>query len=132
MKTTRRSFLGTLTAGAVCLAFAWESPARQLPIAFSTIGCPAWDLTKILDFAAANGFAAIELRGLQRNLDLPSHPAFPPDHIDATKQAIAAHKLRIACVSSSTDTGESDPEKRTKGFADARRFIDLAHALQAS
>ena len=131
MKTTRRSFLGTLAAGAVCSAFAWESPARQLPIAFSTLGCPAWDLTKILDFAAANGFAAIELRGLQGNLDLPSHPAFAPNHLDATKQAIAAHKLHIACVSSSTDAGESDPENRRKGLADARRFIDLAQTLQA-
>lgn len=131
MKTTRRSFLGALTAGAVCSAFAWESPARQLPIAFSTLGCPAWDLAKILNFAATNGFAAIELRGLQGNLDLPSHPAFAPEHIEETRQAIAGHKLRIACVSSSTETGESDPEKRTKGFADARRFIDLAQTLQA-
>lgn len=131
MKTTRRSFLGALAAGAVSSAFAWESPARQLPIAFSTLGCPAWDLTKILDFAAANGFAAIELRGLQGNLDLPSHPVFSPEHIEATRRAIAAHKMRIACVSSSTDTGESDPEKRKKGLADARRFIDLAQTLQA-
>jgi sugar phosphate isomerase/epimerase len=131
MKTTRRSFLGALAAGAVSSAFAWESPARQLPIAFSTLGCPAWDLTKILDFAAANGFAAIELRGLQGNLDLPSHPVFAPDHVEATKQAIAGHKLRIACMSSSTNTGESDPEKRMKGFAEARRFIDLAQSLQA-
>ena len=131
MKTTRRSFLGALTAGAVGSAFAWESPARQLPIAFSTLGCPAWDLSKILDFAAKNGFAAIELRGLQGNLDLPSHPAFAPEHIEETRRAIAAHNLRIACVSSSTETGESDPEKRTKGFADARRFIDLAQTLQS-
>ena len=131
MKTTRRSFLGALTTGAVCSAFAWESPTRQLPIAFSTLGCPTWDLSKILDFAAANGFAAVELRGLQGNLDLPSHPAFAPEHIEKTKQAIAAHNLRIACVSSSTNTGESDRDKRTKGFADARRFIDLAQTLQA-
>lgn len=130
MKTTRRSFLGALTAGAVCSAFAWDLPVRQLPIAFSTLGCPGWDVAKILGFAAANGFAAVELRGLQGNLDLPSHPAFAPGQIEETKRAIAAHKLRIACVSSSTETGESDPEKRTKGFADARRFIDLAQKLQ--
>jgi sugar phosphate isomerase/epimerase len=131
MKTTRRSFLGALTAGAVSSVFAWESPARQLPIAFSTLGCPAWNLPKILDFAAANGFAAIELRGLQGNLDLPSHPAFALEHIEETKRAIAAHKLHIACVSSSTETGESDPEKRIKGFADARKFINLAQTLRS-
>src|SRR6201981_3422831 len=131
MKTTRRSFLGALTAGAVCSAFAWEPPAQQLPIAFSTLGCPAWDFAKILDFAATNGFAAVELRGLQGNLDLPTHSAFSAENIESSKRAIAAHNLRIACVSSSTDVGESDPDKRTKGFADARRFIDLASQLNA-
>jgi sugar phosphate isomerase/epimerase len=112
-------------------AFAWDAPVAQLPIAFSTLGCPAWDFGKILDFATQNGFAAVELRGLQGNLDLPSHPVFAAGHIEETKRAIASHNLRIACVSSSTETGESDPEKRAQGLADARRFIDLASSLGA-
>ena len=103
----------------------------RLPIAFSTLGCPAWDFAKILTFANQNGFAAVELRGLQGNLDLPSHPVFAAPSIEETKQRISAHNLRIACVSSSTDVGEADPEKRPKGLADARRFIDLAASLGA-
>ena len=50
-------------------------PSR-IPIAFSTLGCPAWDWKKILDFASQHGFAAIELRGLEGKLDLPSLPTF--------------------------------------------------------
>src|SRR5580704_1075518 len=130
MRTTRRTFVQTMSMAAFSTAFVFRTPQAPLPIAFSTIGCPAWDFAKILDFAAANGFAAIELRGLQGNLDLPSHPAFTPDHLEQTKRAISAHKLRIACVSSSSEMGESDPEKRAKGFADGRRFIDLAQTLQ--
>jgi sugar phosphate isomerase/epimerase len=131
MKTTRRSFVKALSVTAMSSAFAWDAPMTQLPIAFSTLGCPAWDFAKILDFAAQNGFAAVELRGLQGNLDLPSHPVFAAGHIEETKRAIASHNLRIACVSSSTETGESDPEKRAQGLADARRFIDLASSLGA-
>jgi sugar phosphate isomerase/epimerase len=131
MKTTRRSFVQALSVTAMSSAFAWDAPMTQLPIAFSTLGCPAWEFGKILDFAAQNGFAAVELRGLQGNLDLPSHPVFAAGHIEETKRAIASHNLRIACVSSSTETGESDPEKRAKGLADARRFIDLASSLGA-
>jgi sugar phosphate isomerase/epimerase len=131
MKTTRRSFVKTLSLAAITSAFAQEHPATRLSIAFSTLGCPVWDLGKILDFAEQNGFAAVELRGLEGNLDLPSHPAFAPQTIEETKRRIAAHKLQIACVSSSTETGEPNPEKRAKGLADARRFIDLAASLGA-
>ena len=70
-------------------------PAR-LPISFSTLGCPAWSLGKILDFAEQHGFAAVELRGLEGNLDLPSHSAFAAQNIAQTKRAIASHGLRIA------------------------------------
>jgi len=131
MKTTRRSFIQAVSAVAASAAFAQQTPAAPLPIAFSTLGCPAWDFGKILDFATANGFSAIELRGLQGNLDLPSHAIFAADRIKDTQQQITAHKLRIACVSSSTELGESDADKHAKGMADARRFIDLASSLNA-
>lgn len=105
-------------------------PSR-IPIAFSTLGCPDWSWQKILDFASQNGFAAIELRGLERNLDLPSHPIFAADRIEQTKHEIAASKLKIACVSSSAQMYVEDAAKRAKELADARRFIDLAQTLGA-
>jgi sugar phosphate isomerase/epimerase len=131
MKTTRRSFVRALSVTAMSSAFVWERPIAPLPIAFSTLGCPAWEFGKILDFANQHGFAAVELRGLQGNLDLPSHPVFAAQRLEETKRSIASHNLRIACVSSSTDVGEADPAARTKGLADARRFIDLASSLDA-
>jgi sugar phosphate isomerase/epimerase len=131
MRTSRREFAKSLSGAVMATAFVpAEKPAR-LPIAFSTLGCPAWDLQKILSFAELHGFAAIELRGLQGNLDLPSHPAFAADRIAQTKREILSHDLRIACVSSSASLHESDPEKRAKILADARRFIDLASSLDA-
>jgi sugar phosphate isomerase/epimerase len=129
MKTTRREFTKRLTGAVIAASFAPAGEPARLPIAFSTLGCPAWDLQKILNFAEQHGFAAIEFRGLQGNLDLPSHAAFAADHIAETKREILSHGLRVACVSSSASLHESDPEKRSKILADARRFIDLASAL---
>jgi sugar phosphate isomerase/epimerase len=100
-------------------------------MAFSTLGCPAWSLAKILDFAQQHGFTAVELRGLEGDMDLPSHPAFAPRMIEATKKDIAAHGLKIACVSSSARMGEADDGKRMKELSDAKRFIDLAATLGA-
>jgi sugar phosphate isomerase/epimerase len=131
MKATRRTFIQTVSFAAASAALGQQAPPRPLPIAFSTLGCPAWDFPKILDFALQNGFAAVELRGLMGNMDLPSNPVFAPDRIKETVRLIKSHDLRIACVSSSTEVGEPDAEKRTKGIADARRFIDLASTLNA-
>jgi len=131
MKATRREFAKGISSALVTARFVPGKEQERLPIAFSTLGCPAWDLHKILTFAAEHGFAAVELRGLQGNLDLPSHPAFAADRIAQTKSEIQAHGLRIACVSSSASLHESDPEKRAKVLSNARRFIDLASALQA-
>jgi sugar phosphate isomerase/epimerase len=129
MNGTRRSFVKALSMAVVSSAFGEERPQGRLPIAFSTLGCPAWDFAKILDFAAQNEFAAVELRGLQGSLDLPSHAIFAAQRMQQTKRDIASHNLRIACVSSSTDLGESDAKKHAAGLKDARRFIDLAAAL---
>lgn len=108
-----------------------ETKPSKIPLAFSTLGCPAWDWKKILDFATQHGFSAIELRGLEGNLDLPAHPIFAADRIDQTKKEIRASNLKIANVSSSAQMYVDDPAKRAKQLADARRFIDLASALQA-
>ena len=131
---TRREFLKEMSAAALLsvarprMLFG-ESKADHIPIAFSTLGCPAWEWKKILDFAHQHGFAAIELRGLEGNMDLPSHPVFAADRIEQTKREIRASDLRIACVSSSANLYFDDPAKREKDLGDARRFIDLAASL---
>src|SRR5215470_18196719 len=131
MSKSRRRFLkelsvAALAPGFVAKAFSAEIKKTKLPIAFSTLGCPAWDWTKILDFASQHGFSAVELRGLERNLDLPSHRIFAADRMEQTKREIRERQLKIACVSSSANLYFSDETKRAKELGDARRFIDLA------
>ena len=133
--SNRRQFLQIVSSAALAkvlspLLFAKEEASR-IPIAFSTLGCPSWDWPKILDFAHQHGFTAIELRGLQGNMDLPSQPLFAADHIEQAKKELLATALRIACVSSSAQLYVEDPAKREKELADARRFIDLAAKLDA-
>ena len=130
MKINRRDFLAAGAASLVLSRFTVGADER-LPLAFSTLGCPAWEMSKILEFAQGNGFAAVELRGLMGNLDLPSRPEFAPDRLAQSKKQIADQGIKIACVSSSTELHEPDAAKREKGIADAIRFIDLASALGA-
>jgi len=130
MRSTRREFLIDASFVMAAAAFARDGArASRLPLAFSTLGCPGWDLPKILEFAQMHAFGAIELRGLQGNMDLPSHPAFAKDQIAATKAQFAARGIKIACVSSSARMGEQDVTKRTHEITGGKRFIDLASAL---
>src|SRR5215470_733434 len=132
--STRRQFVQTLTAAAISQAFIPALCAKggsRIPLAFSTLGCPAWDWKRILEFARSHDFAAVELRGLQGNMDLPANPIFAPDRIAQTKKEIQSAKLRIACVSSSANLYMEEPDKRAKELADARKFIDLASTLGA-
>src|SRR3984893_16885461 len=130
MISSRRQFLKGLAVWAPMIARGGKTP--RLLLAFSTLACPRWDWKKILGFAGQHGFAAIELRGLEGNLNLPSHPIFAAERIDQTKREIRASKLRIACVSSSAVLHVADSEKRAKELGDARRFIDLAATLGAA
>ncbi|PYX03774.1 MAG: xylose isomerase [Acidobacteria bacterium] len=127
---TRRQFIqNSAMVAAAWPIFGSAAASKSLPIGFSTLGCPGWEWAKILTFAQQHGFGAIELRGLQGTMDLPARPEFGPGRVAESKKEVAAHGLHISCVSSSANMHDTDPKKHKEQLADARRFIDLAHAL---
>ncbi|OLD12343.1 MAG: hypothetical protein AUJ01_16390 [Acidobacteria bacterium 13_1_40CM_3_65_5] len=124
--TTRRQFVGTAAA----LLLPWQAPKR-LPLGFSTLGCPTWPWPRILDFAAEHQFAAVELRGIQTNMDLTKVPEFAPDRLGEVRSQVAAHGLSVSCLGASAQMHDMDPVKHAAQLDEARRFIDLAQALGA-
>ena len=124
--TTRRQFVGTAAA----LLLPWQAPKR-LPLGFSTLGCPTWPWPRILDFAAEHQFAAVELRGIQTNMDLTKVPEFAPDRLGEVRSQVAAHGLSVSCLGASAQMHDMDPAKHAAQLDEARRFIDLAQALGA-
>src|SRR6266536_3733170 len=131
---TRREFFETSAA-----ILSTSSSARRggqgarLPLGFSTLGCPAWSWTEILDFARSHGFAAVELRGLQKTMDLSQAPECSREvgRLDSAKQQLRERGLRISDLGASAQMHEQDPAKRDAQLDEARRFIDLAEALNA-
>src|SRR5437867_7236199 len=137
--TTRREFLATsaaiLSSPPVPLSFQERGDAGlRLPLGFSTLGCPAWTWKQILDFAQSHDFAAIELRGLQKNMDLTLAPELSRDggRIEESKRELRERGLRISDLGASAELHEQDPAKRAAQLDEARRFIDLAETLRAS
>ena len=74
---TRRTFAKACVAAAAArFAFTAARAAKQLPLSFSTLGCPNWDWKTILEQAKKMGYTGIELRGIQKQMDLPTLPQF--------------------------------------------------------
>ena len=131
--TTRRKFLQS-AAAALAAPYAGVLPrGERPPLGFSTLGCPAWTWTQIVSFAQAHDYVAIELRGLQTNMDLTLAPEFSREggRLDLTTQQLRERGLRVSCLGASAHMHEQDPTKRAAQLDEARRFIDLAEALRA-
>jgi sugar phosphate isomerase/epimerase len=129
---SRRQFLQTsslLVAGAV-IASSFELKKRKPLLSFSTLGCPDWSFEKITDFAAQNGYDGIELRGIQREMDLTKVASFStPASRKDTLQMMKDKGLRFVDLGSSATMHFADPAERLKNLDESRRFIDLAQQL---
>jgi sugar phosphate isomerase/epimerase len=127
---SRRQFLNT-TLGAAGLAAITSFDLKKYKplLAFSTLGCPDWPLEKILDFAAANGYNGIEIRGILRQMDLPKCPEFSKENIQTSLQKFRKKKLKIVNLGCSAAMHHSDPVQRNKSMEEAKNFIQLAHEL---
>jgi sugar phosphate isomerase/epimerase len=101
----------------------------RLPLGFSTLGSPKWTWPQTLDFAAAHGFAAIELRGILDQMDLSKVPEFQPARLAQAKRELAERGLVVSDLGASINLHEQDQSKRATAMAETRRFIDLASAM---
>ena len=124
---TRRRFVQSLGAIAVAPAVIRGRAAERarLPIGFSTLGCPEWPLATILDVASREGYAAIELRGLQGEMDLPKRPEFSTG-VAATLADLRARDLKVACLGSSAQLSQREPDERARQMDEARRGLAAA------
>lgn len=134
MKTERRAFLRTLLAATACapspsIVFAREA---NPPLSFSTIGCPRWDWLTILDAAGRLGYEGLTLRGIQGEMDLTKRAEFASSNIKQSVREVRARGLRIVSLGASTRLHDYDPAKRARELDEAKRFINLAHELNAS
>lgn len=129
----RRCFLrNSIGFAALALpAFAFEFKKQHPLLSFSTLGCPDWSFEKIIHFAKENGYDGIEIRGIQRQLDLSKCNEFSTTQkIASTIKLVKDNGLKIVNLGSSAALHHSDVTERKKNISDAKRFIDLAAQLK--
>jgi sugar phosphate isomerase/epimerase len=132
IRSTRRHFLKTSAAffAAVAIADGFDFKKSELRLSFSTLGCPDWPFEKITDFAVANGYSGLEIRGIQRQMDLTKCSEFnSAENIAATLKLMKSKGLKFVDLGSSAEMHHSDEAERRKQMDEAKRFIDLAQQL---
>jgi sugar phosphate isomerase/epimerase len=129
----RRDFIirsSVLAGGFFIGAQAFAGMDKDALLSFSTLGCPKWPLSQILDFANSNGYTGIEIRGILGEMNLVKRPEFSsPAAIVATKKLFADKKLKIVNLGASAEMHHADAAARKSNLDGAKQFIDLAAAL---
>src|SRR5918998_366989 len=68
----------------------------MMKLAFSTLGCPNWELEDVARAAREYGYAGVELRALGGGLDLLSRPEFQPGEVARTRDRISDSLHEVA------------------------------------
>jgi len=91
-------------------------------LAFSTLGCPDWDIDRILSAATEYGYNAVELRGYLDTMDLPNAEPFAPANRRATLARFTDAGIAFCCASSGAVVVKNNADE-------VRRYAELAHDL---
>jgi sugar phosphate isomerase/epimerase len=94
------------------------------PLAFSTLGCPGWDIDQILKNALAYGYSSVELRGYLDSMDVPLAAPFTPSSVPQTKQRFNDAGVSFCCIGSSGIVAQAN-------FDHVKSHCELARLLGA-
>ena len=102
-----------------------------MKLAFSTLGCPNWELDRIVETAERLGYDGVELRAVAGSLDLLARPEFTNDQLNFTRALFADRNVEICCVDTSCTFHSSDQRERSAQIDSARAHAELAAELGA-
>ncbi len=97
-----------------------------MKLAFTTLGCPAWDLDKIIAHARQWGYDGVDFRGYHGVLPVYKLPEFST-HAADTAQRIADAGLEVPCFGTSACV-YSKPQD---ALQEIRHYAGLCHAFRA-
>ena len=131
IQSTRRKFIKQSTLALAALPFGQniEAAAVNKKLCFSTLGCPDWSFEKILKFAVDYKYQGIEIRTIQREIDINKIKEFAAPNIKSTIKALGDSNIKLVDLGSSAAMHHADKVTRQKNLDDAKQYIDLAEKL---
>ncbi|MEG1471404.1 MAG: sugar phosphate isomerase/epimerase family protein [Clostridia bacterium] len=106
-----------------------QEEVTAMKISFSTLGCPRWSWQEITATAYDLGYQGIEVRGVGKDISVPSIPAFSDENIVKTKAELTRLELSIPCLDSDCCIHLRENEQATN--AEIEAYVRLAQKLNA-
>jgi sugar phosphate isomerase/epimerase len=102
-----------------------------MKLAFSTLGCPEWQLPEVVAAARKEGYDGVELRALGGSLDLLNRPEFAEPQLALTRAYFEDAGVEICCVDTSCAFHSPDASERANQVNIAVAHAELAAKLEA-
>ena len=102
-----------------------------MKLAFSTLGCPNWELDRIAETAQRLGYDGVELRAVGGSLDLLKRPEFTREKIRVARAMFEDRNVEICCVDTSCTFHSPDQSERSAQIDVALKHGELASELGA-
>lgn len=100
-------------------------------VAFSTLSCPDWTWTEVLQNGTRYGYDGVEIRLLHRETDLLQLPEFRPGELATRRRELADAGLKVCGLASSVRFDYPTQKERDEQVAIGRAYVDLARELEA-
>ena len=98
----------------------------MMKLSFSTLGCPNWDIKKIVDSAPKYGYEGVELRGAGRQ---HISPEVSPLERKEIKNLFEEKGLEICCISAYTRFSSPLKKERENNIDTLVRYCELAREM---
>lgn len=97
-----------------------------MKMAFTTLGCPAWDLDTVIEKGSAFGYEGVDFRGIQGEIDVTTLAEFTTSIME-TKRKLGDAGLSVCGISSSLKI--CDDTLARANLEEAKRTIPVAAEL---
>ena len=98
-------------------------------MSFSTLACPTWTLSQVIEIAVSSGYDGVELRFLEGEDSLWKLPAFQSPALAVSKRMLSDNGLSVTCVGTSCRFHSPDRSARERWIEEGKRMAELAAAL---
>ncbi|MCU9614843.1 sugar phosphate isomerase/epimerase [Caldibacillus lycopersici] len=100
-----------------------------MKLAFTTLGCPTWDIDKIIKNAVENDYDGVDFRGYLGELDIFTLPEFSSE-VQQTVRKFQEASLEIPCFSSSVRLFTNTEEEFHRYLQEIEAYANLCQAFQ--
>ena len=100
-----------------------------MKLAFSTLGCPHYNMDQIIDMAVKNNYQGIEIRAVSGTVQIAQLDEFKGSGLTETAKKLKDAGLEVACLGTSVNFNVAGAEHQSKTLEDAKVAMEIAKTL---